>query len=95
VKLDLNRYAGRYKRLGVTLDVEVLDDKLTITMRTASLFGEEKPPPQTFQVAALDEERFAIVDGEGKVQGLITFLGSDPAGRPEYISVGRLAKRVE
>jgi hypothetical protein len=94
VKLDLRKYAGKYKRLGVTLDVEVLDDKLKVTMQTASLFGEERPPPQIFPVTALDKERFAMVNGEGKVQGLINFQGFDRAGRPEYISVGRLARRV-
>ena len=95
VQLDLKKYAGRYERLNVSLEVEVLDDKLKVTMDAASLTGEDEHEPQVFPVTPLDKERFAIVNGEGKVAGVLNFQSFDRAGRPEYIFVGRLAKRVK
>jgi CubicO group peptidase (beta-lactamase class C family) len=95
VEIDLAKYAGHYKRLGVAVDVEPGDGKLNITMKMKALIGDEEPPPQVFGVTPLDKERFAMVDGQGKVQGVINFQGFDRSGRPEYISVGRLARRVQ
>ncbi len=96
VDIDLRKYAGTYERLNVTVDVEVLEEnKLKATMKAASLAGEEPSPPQVFPLTPLDKERFAIVNGEGKVAGLLNFQGFDRAGRPDYIFVGRLAKRVK
>ncbi len=93
--LDLSKYAGRYERYGVTTSVDVEDEKLKITMKIAPLLDGMDEETQVFPVSPLDKERFAIADGEGKVQGVINFQGFDRSGRPEYIQVGRLAKRVK
>ncbi len=94
VKLDLKKYAGTYERLGVKIAAEAEGDKLKLTMKLAPLVPGQEQPDQVFSVTPLDKERFAMVNGEGKVQGLINFQGFDRSGRPEYISVGRLARRV-
>lgn len=95
VALDLAKYVGKYSRLNSDIEVGVLDDKLKITMTLGNLVGEEDHAPQVFPVTPLDKERFAIVNGEGKVQGVINFQKFDRSGRPEFISVGRLAKRLK
>jgi CubicO group peptidase (beta-lactamase class C family) len=95
VKIDLAKYAGTYQRLGVKIDADVDGDKLKLTMKLSPLVGDEPQPDQVFSVSPLDTERFAMVDAEGKVQGVINFQGFDRSGRPEYIAVGRLARRVK
>jgi hypothetical protein len=93
VVLDLAKYAGRYERASTSIDVEPDDGKLKVTMKF-TIPGVSDEPPQVFAVTALDRGSFGMVDGDGKVQGAITFLDFDADGRPSFVTIGRVARRV-
>ena len=92
--LDLAKYAGTYERLGFRIEIEPDDGKLNVTVHIAPIF-DAKETTQKFPVSPMDAARFAIVNGEGKVQRTIFFDGFDETGRPGYVSIGRIAKRVQ
>src|SRR5437879_7216246 len=67
VVLDLEKYRGKFERMGVKIEIEPQDGNLVVTMRVSIIEGLPDEP-QIMPVSPMDEERFAVVDGEGKVQ---------------------------
>jgi CubicO group peptidase (beta-lactamase class C family) len=90
--LPLENYAGAYERLGVRQEITVEDGGLVMRVHVsgplADLGGEPSPPRRLRPVSS---ESFYIGADDG--EALATF-SEFAEGRPGYLFLGRMAKRV-
>jgi hypothetical protein len=89
--IDLELYAGSYRRTTQQLDVEARGDHLHVTIATESLFRGETTTE--LDLRPIDERRFHASVNDMDV--VLTFLEPDAAGRPGYLHfASRAAVRV-
>lgn len=91
--VDISKYTGTYTRHLLRYDASVVDGELRVELRSEE-HPTEDPPHAVYNLKPLNASRFAIVAG-GTVAGVIEFLGFDDDGRPEYLSLSRVARRVK
>ena len=95
VRLDLDRYTGRYETIAGIFDVHLKKGSLYGTI-TAKSLPEELSPPQTFSLEPVDQDCFLLTDlSDPESRDHITFLGNTPDGHPEslFLSLRRMARR--
>ena len=94
VEIDLEKYVGVYERKYLTTTIELVDGVL----KANTVFGGylaanmDSPKPQTLK--AIDETTFLTLDEEGKPAGSAKFTDLDEQGRPQYLTMGRVSRRV-
>jgi CubicO group peptidase (beta-lactamase class C family) len=87
VRLDLERYAGRYERLSSRVDVEVADGRLRF--RSRGLRGMLRAlPPEAGTAEPANGRVFVARLDRGGPPYAIAFLEPDAAGRPRYLFAG-------
>lgn len=92
-EIDLAVYAGRYERYGVRIDVEPVERHLKITEDVSIIPGQVEDN-ETMIARPVDASQFLVVDEKGEVQGKTTFLEFGDDGRPRYMFLGRVLRRV-
>lgn len=92
-KLDLGRYAGQYRRLGVDIELAAEEGSLAATVRPTGALAEFGPPQQA---------RFARSTLRCSMRRPATWRGSPiswtstAANAPRYLHIGgRVSRRVE
>ena len=91
VQIDPARYVGRYSRLYVDLDIDLVDDGLQLTSRP---YGELAAwsPAMTVPLVPASEDVLLAVTAPGAYLPL-TFLEPDADGRPTWVHTGMRAQR--
>ncbi|HYZ93790.1 MAG TPA: serine hydrolase domain-containing protein [Actinomycetota bacterium] len=92
-EIDLTVYAGRYERYGVRIDVEPVERHLKITEDVSIIPGQVEDN-ETMIARPVDASDFLVIDEKGEVQGKTTFLEFGDDGRPRYMFLGRVLRRV-
>jgi CubicO group peptidase (beta-lactamase class C family) len=90
--VDPAPYAGTYERYGQRVEVDPAERHLELTVHDSIVAGREST--ETMSARPLDGSHFLLVDAEGEAQGKIAFLDSDDDGRPRYLFLGRIHRRV-
>lgn len=93
VKIDLANYVGVYERKGLTTKVTKKKDVLVATT-TYHGYLAQSPPQKPMTLRPVDATTFSVLNAEGKPSGQATFLEIGKNGRPKYMVIGRIAKRV-
>jgi CubicO group peptidase (beta-lactamase class C family) len=91
--LPLEHYTGTYERLGVRQEVTAADGVLILQSHLSGPLSDlnaEPPPPR--RLRPVNRESFYIGADDG--EALATFSEFDESGRPGYLFIGRLARRV-
>jgi CubicO group peptidase (beta-lactamase class C family) len=88
--LDLTPFAGVYENVGMRLTVSVEQRRLRVVGEHLQL----PAPPPDFPLVALADGRFAAHLTPGEEPIVVAFLEADSDGRPGYLSIGRLHRRV-
>jgi CubicO group peptidase (beta-lactamase class C family) len=90
-KLDLRKYVGTYERRDNVIEVSLRDGSLVAKMQyTGGLTGIGEPQEVTLR--PFDAEMFQTAGSAG--EGLTEFMGFGSDGRPRFLHMGRVAKRV-
>jgi CubicO group peptidase (beta-lactamase class C family) len=91
--VDLGRYAGTYRRLGVDMQIAPEGDGLAVEVRNTGALAE-LAPPQKGILRPIDAEVFHFSVG-GVEAGLAQFMEFDRSGRPRWLHAGgRVSRRV-
>jgi len=88
--LDLSVFAGVYANIGMRLTVRAEHDKLRVIGEHLQM----PAPPPNFALEPLRDGRFAAHLTPGGEPIVVAFLEPDDKGRPAYLSMGRLHRRV-
>lgn len=98
---DAGRHCGRYELHNQVAEVRAdgsgrlwltqVDRNDAVAM--ASLAGTS-PDAETMELRRADREKFVRLDQDGRVAGVVEFIGTDGVGRARYLHDGRAAPRV-
>ncbi|HKU14603.1 MAG TPA: serine hydrolase [Steroidobacteraceae bacterium] len=88
--LDLAAFAGVYENIGMRLTVRAEADRLRVVGEHLQI----PAPPPDFILVPLADGRFAAHLTPGGEPIVVAFLERDTHGRPAYLSIGRLHRRV-
>jgi CubicO group peptidase (beta-lactamase class C family) len=92
-KVDLRKYAGKYSRYGLDLDLKVEEGALVASIAQTGELASPDAPAQTARLAVVDREIFLLNLAGQEV--VAHFLDFDREGRPGYVHIGaRVSKRV-
>jgi CubicO group peptidase (beta-lactamase class C family) len=94
--VDITKYAGRYRRSGVDLVLEVDGDELTWTSTLTGELSGLLPTPPPIRLVPVDDLLLAVLGPDGNpYPGAIALLEPDADGRPRYVAAGHIARRVD
>jgi CubicO group peptidase (beta-lactamase class C family) len=93
-KLDLSKYTGSFRRLGLNVDLKVDAGALVGELRPTGSLAKLGNPPQPVTLRPVNKDLFlANMSGE---EMPAQFLDFDRTGRPRYLHVGgRVGRRVD
>jgi hypothetical protein len=93
VDIDLTKYAGVYRRTGLTTTIEVTDGHV-VADTVLEGYLAQMPPQKPITLKPLDATKFMAYDEKGKPTSPVHFEEPDDDGRPTYFIMGRVARRV-
>ena len=91
--LDLSKYEGVYDRMNLKTTVKLVDGVL-VSSSELSGFVAQMPTPKPNTLRPVDAETFIVLTDEGKPGGQAKFAEFDGEGRPEFLIIGRVARRI-
>lgn len=94
VDIDLEKYVGVYERKYLTTTVELVDGALQAQTVLGGYLGANMASPKPQTLKPIDANTFIALDEEGKPAGGAKFSDLDAEGRPEYLIMGRVSRRV-
>ncbi|GAA4736791.1 serine hydrolase domain-containing protein [Nocardioides endophyticus] len=99
---DPDRYCGRYELRNRVAEVSTDDQRrlwLTQEERNEaawmSMLAGIDSRPETFELRRVEGGRFARLDREGEMAGVVEFIDTDSMGRARFLHDGRAAPRVD
>lgn len=92
--VDLEKYVGVYERSCLTTTVTLQDGVLTGETVMGGYLTDKMPPLKPMTFKPLTGTTFLAVDEEGNPTSKVEFSDLDDEGRPEYLIMGRVARRV-
>jgi CubicO group peptidase (beta-lactamase class C family) len=89
--VDLSAYAGTYERLGVRMELEIVDGGLQLAIKGTGPLAAQRPDPPPMRLRPVDKVTFLAAGDDPAVQELpVVFFDFDD-GRPRFVHFGARA----